>query len=101
MAMDLTQVKHEIETLAEKHRDEFEVVSAYIFAHPELAFHEKEAQKTLCDLLERHGFQVHTMKRWRRISYAGCWKSMALKYSGEPALWRPHLWRNTGAENRE
>ena len=28
--MDLTQVKHEIETLAEKHRDEFEVVSAYI-----------------------------------------------------------------------
>ena len=66
--MDLTQVKHEIETLAEKHRDEFEVVSAYIFAHPELA---------------------------------GCWKSMALKYSGEPALWRPHLWRNTGAESRE
>ena len=32
--MELTQVKHEIETLAEKHRDEFETVSAYIFAHP-------------------------------------------------------------------
>ena len=77
--MDLTQVKHEIETLAEKHRDEFEAVSAYIFAHPELAY----------------------MKRWRRISCAGCWKSMALKYSGEPALWRPHLWQNTGAESRE
>lgn len=38
--MDLTQVKHEIETLAEKHRDEFETVSACIFAHPELAYHE-------------------------------------------------------------
>lgn len=78
--MELTQVKHEIETLAEKHRDEFETVSAYIFAHPGAG---------------------HTMKRWRRISYAGCWKSMVLKYSGEPALWRPHLWRNTGVESRE
>ena len=77
--MDLTQVKHEIETLAEKHRDEFEAVSAYIFAHPELAYHETLAQDQLC----------------------GCWKSMALKYSGEPALWRPHLWQNTGAESRE
>ena len=28
--MELTQVKHEIETLAEKHRDEFETVSACI-----------------------------------------------------------------------
>ena len=46
--MELTQVKHEIETLAEKYRN-----------------------------------------------------SMALKYSGEPALWRPHLWQNTGAESRE
>ena len=36
--MELTQVKHEIETLAEKYRDEFEAVSAYIFAHPELAY---------------------------------------------------------------
>lgn len=77
--MELTQVKHEIETLAEKHRDEFETVSACIFAHPELAYHE----------------------RWRRISCAGCWKGMALKYSGELALWRPHLWQNTGAESRE
>ena len=66
--MELTQVKHEIETLAEKHRDEFETVSACIFAHPELAYHETLA---------------------------------ALKYSGEPALWRPHLWQNTGAESRE
>lgn len=77
--MELTQVKHEIETLAEKHRDEFETVSAYIFAHPELAYHETLAQDQLCGLLEKHG----------------------LKYSGEPALWRPHLWQNTGAESRE
>ena len=75
--MELTQVKHEIETLAEKHRDEFETVSACIFAHPELAYHETLAQDQLC------------------------WKSMALKYSGELALWRPHLWQNTGAESRE
>mgnify|MGYP002974884534 CR=1 FL=1 len=58
MTMDLTQVKHEIETLAEKHRDEFEVVSAYIFAHPELAYHETLAQDQLCGLLEKHGFKV-------------------------------------------
>ena len=42
--MELTQVKHEIETLAEKYRDEFEAVSAYIFAHPELAYHEMLVQ---------------------------------------------------------
>ena len=35
--MELTQVKHEIETLAEKYRDEFEAVSAYIFAHISLS----------------------------------------------------------------
>ena len=45
--MELTQVKHEIETLAEKYRDEFEAVSAYIFAHPELAYHEMLAQDQL------------------------------------------------------
>ena len=45
--MELTQVKHEIETLAEKHRDEFETVSACIFAHPELAYHETLAQDQL------------------------------------------------------
>lgn len=56
--MDLTQVKHEIESLAEAHKDEFEAVSAYIFAHPELAYHEKLAQEQLCGMLEKHGFQV-------------------------------------------
>ena len=56
--MELTQVKHEIETLAEKHRDEFETVSACIFAHPELAYHETLAQDQLCGLLEKHGFKV-------------------------------------------
>lgn len=56
--MELTQVKHEIETLAEKHRDEFETVSACIFAHPELAYHETLAQVQLCGLLEKLGFKV-------------------------------------------
>ena len=56
--MELTQVKHEIETLAEKYRNEFETVSAYIFAHPELAYHETLAQDQLCGLLEKHGFKV-------------------------------------------
>ncbi len=56
--MDLTQVKHELEALAEAHREEFEAVSACIFAHPELAYHEKLAQDQLCSLLEKHGFDV-------------------------------------------
>lgn len=56
--MDLTQVKHEVEALAEAHREEFEAVSACIFAHPELAYHEKLAQDQLCSLLEKHGFDV-------------------------------------------
>ena len=57
--MELTQVKHEIETLAEKYRDEFEAVSAYIFAHPELAYHEMLAQDQLCGLLEKHLWRPH------------------------------------------
>ena len=56
--MDPIQVKHEIEALAEVCREEFEEVSARIFANPELAFHEWRAQDELCKLLERHGFQV-------------------------------------------
>ena len=56
--MDLTQVKHELEALAEAHREEFEAVNACIFAHPELAYHEKLAQDQLCSLLEKHGFDV-------------------------------------------
>ena len=56
--MDLTQVKHELEALAEAHREEFEAVSACIFAHPELAYHEKFAQDQLCSLLEKQGFDV-------------------------------------------
>ena len=54
--MDMTGMKHEIEALAEAHREEFEAVSACIFEHPELAFQEKTAQNELCSLLERYGF---------------------------------------------
>ena len=43
--------------MAEKHRDEFKTVSACIFAHPELAYHETLAQDQLCGLLEKHGFK--------------------------------------------
>ena len=56
--MDITQVKHEIEALAEAHREEFEAVSAFIFDHPELGCEEKQAQNALCTLLEKYGFDV-------------------------------------------
>lgn len=56
--MNLAEIKHEIEDLAEKHKEEFETVSACIFEHPELAYEEITARDTLCGLLERHGFSV-------------------------------------------
>lgn len=56
--MNLAEIKHEIEDLAEKHKEEFEIVSACIFEHPELAYEEITARDTLCELLERHGFSV-------------------------------------------
>ena len=56
--MNLAEIKHEIEDLAEKHKEEFETVSACIFEHPELAYEEVTARDTLCGLLERHGFSV-------------------------------------------
>lgn len=56
--MDITQVKHEIEALADAHKEEFEAVSAFIFDHPELGCEEKLAQDALCNLLETHGFDV-------------------------------------------
>lgn len=56
--MNMSEVKHEMEALAGAHREEFEAVSAHIFENPELAYQEKEAQKTLCDLLEKYGFAV-------------------------------------------
>ncbi|MEY8395363.1 M20 family metallopeptidase [Lachnospiraceae bacterium 45-P1] len=56
--MDLVEIKHEIESLAEGYKAEFETVSAYIFEHPELAYHEVTARDALCGLLERHGFSV-------------------------------------------
>lgn len=56
--MNLAEIKHEIEDLAEKHKEEFETVSACIFEHPELAYEEVTARDTLCGLLEHHGFSV-------------------------------------------
>ena len=56
--MDENQMKREIVDLADAHKEEFEAVSAHIFENPELAFHETEAQKTLCGLLEKHGFRT-------------------------------------------
>ena len=56
--MDVNAVKHEMEALAGAHREEFEEVSAAIFAHPELAYKERYAQDALCGLLEKHGFSV-------------------------------------------
>lgn len=56
--MDMIQIKHEIETLTDAHREEFEAVSAFIFDHPELGCEEKLGQDALCTLLEKHGFDV-------------------------------------------
>lgn len=56
--MDITMVKHEIEALADAHKEEFEAVSAFIFDHPELGCEEKLAQDALCTLLEKYGFDV-------------------------------------------
>ena len=56
--MEIQGMKHELEALAEAHREEFEAVSAHIFAHPELAYQERMAQDALCRLLESHGFRV-------------------------------------------
>lgn len=56
--MDLVQIKHEIEGLAEGYKAEFEAVSACIFEHPELAYQEVTARDALCGLLEHHGFSV-------------------------------------------
>ena len=58
LRMDVNGVKHEMEALAGAHREEFEEVSAAIFAHPELAYKERYAQDALCGLLEKHGFSV-------------------------------------------
>ena len=56
--MDMTQIKHEIEAIADAYKDEFEAVSSYIFENPELGSHEVKAQDALCSLLEKHGFDV-------------------------------------------
>lgn len=55
---ELYEMKHQIETRADRHREEFEKVSAYIFDNPELAYDEYKAQEALCTLLESHGFRV-------------------------------------------
>lgn len=56
--MENDRMKQEMVRLADSHREELLSVSAHIFANPELAFGEFDAQKTLCELLERHGFTV-------------------------------------------
>ncbi len=56
--MNAEMIKHEIEKRVEMHREEFETIATEIFNHPEIAFQERFAQKTLCDLLERYGFYV-------------------------------------------
>ena len=57
--MDENQMKREIADLADAHKEEFEAVSAHIFENPELAFHETEAQKTLCGLLIQYLCEKH------------------------------------------
>lgn len=69
--MDMTGMKHEIEALAEAHREEFEAVSACIFEHPELAFQEKMAQNELCSLLERPRLFCKTGSRFPGYGLCG------------------------------
>ena len=53
---NLELMKQEISNLAKEKKEEFEKVSDYIFANPELAFKEYKSQEALCKLLESHGF---------------------------------------------
>ena len=55
---NLELMKQEISNLAKEKKEEFEKVSDYIFANPELAFKEYKSQEALCKLLESHGFVV-------------------------------------------
>lgn len=58
MSAEKNQMKQEIQAAAAAHKQEFEKVSAYIFANPELAFTEVKGQQALCELLENNGFAV-------------------------------------------
>lgn len=73
--MNLAEIKHEIEDLAEKHKEEFETVSACIFEHPELAYEEVTARDTLCGLLERYGFSVKKGAGSLETAFAAEYKS--------------------------
>lgn len=48
---NLELMKQEISNLAKEKKEEFEKVSDYIFANPELAFKEYKSQEALCKLL--------------------------------------------------
>ena len=45
---NLELMKQEISNLAKEKKEEFEKVSDYIFANPELAFKEYKSQEALC-----------------------------------------------------
>ena len=70
--MDMTGMKHEIEALAEAHREEFEAVSACIFEHPELAFQEKTAQRAKPQMTITGDFtQVNGLKNGNQVKFSG------------------------------
>lgn len=54
----IDKIKQDIVEFAIRKKPEFESASAYIYAHPELAFEEHKSQTVLCNLLEKHGFAV-------------------------------------------
>ena len=65
---NLELMKQEISNLAKEKKEEFEKVSDYIFANPELAFKEYKSQEALCKLLESHGFVVNEeLQKCRRL----------------------------------
>lgn len=54
----VTNVSETIDAAFQTHRSELWELATAIHSHPELALQEHFAHQTLCDLLERHGFQV-------------------------------------------
>ena len=63
MSAEKNQMKQEIQAAAAAHKQEFEKVSAYIFANPELAFTEVKGQYTIQESQER------TLPSWQNMMH--------------------------------
>lgn len=68
-------LKKKLCALAQEKQAEFEKISAYIFANPELGFTEFKAQKVLTDELEAEGFVVEKGSAGLETSFIGTYDS--------------------------